>query len=218
MDRWWPDGTETGSRLWGGIAAIVLTGSLLGVAQNAIVRYGNPKSGLEWSYAPPTLEALPDAAPATAAAAAPAGSDAPLPPDMNDPLGLGAASSGMFDVPDVPRPLQIQLSRVKQFVDANAAVVIDAREPSEYAEGHIPGAVNMPYDTVVTDPVKLDAFDQKGKPIIVYCGGGTCELSMNLAFALIGAGKTKVLVFMGGWPEWSAAGNPVAKGPTPAGA
>jgi rhodanese-related sulfurtransferase len=217
MDRWWPDGTETGSRLWGGMVAIVVAGCLLGVMQNVLVRAGNPKAGLAWSYVPPTLDALPDA-PATAPAAPADGSTGTLPPDMNDPLGLGAASSGTFDVPDVDRPLQIQLSRVKQFLDADAATFVDARDPAEYAEGHIPGAVNMPYDQVVTDPVKLEAFDPKGKPIIIYCGGGTCELSMNLAFSLIGAGKHKVLVFMGGWPEWTSAGYPVAKGATPAGA
>ena len=218
MDRWWPDGTETGSRLWGGIMAIVAAGCLLGAAQNAMVRYGDPKAGLTWSYVAPSLDALPEAASTAATpATAPDGPPAPLPPDMNDPLGLGAASTGTFDVPDVPRPLQIQLSRVKQFLDANAAVFVDARDAAEYADGHIPGAINMPYDQVVTDPVKLDAFDPKGKPTIVYCGGGTCELSMNLAFALVGAGKHKVLVFMGGWPEWSTAGYPAAKGATPSG-
>src|SRR6516164_3904319 len=114
-------------------------------------------------------------------------------PDMNDPLGLGAASADNFDVPDVPRPLQIQMVRVKQFFDAKAATIVDAREATDYAEGHIPGAINLPYDQVVTDPARLDAFDPKGKPIIVYCGGGTCELSMNLGFALVSAGKKKVL-------------------------
>jgi 3-mercaptopyruvate sulfurtransferase SseA len=41
---------------------------------------------------------------------------------------------------------------------------------------------------------------------------------MNLGFALVAAGKHKVLVFMGGWPDWSSAGYPVAKGAQPAGA
>jgi rhodanese-related sulfurtransferase len=213
MDRWWPDGTETGGRLWQGILAIAATGCLLGVAQNALVRYGDPKAGLAWSYAPPVLDALPDATPV---AAAPAGST-PLPSDMNDPLGLSAQGGSGFDVPDVARPLQIQTARVKQFFDGDAATFVDARDPGEYADGHIPGAINLPYDQVVTDPVKLEAFDPKGKPIIVYCGGGTCELSMNLGFSLVAAGKHKVLVFMGGWPEWSSLGYPVAKGATPSG-
>lgn len=221
MDRWWPDGTETGSRLWQGIFAIAVTGCVLGVAQNALVRYGNPKDGLAWRYTPPKLDSLEEVAAAPAAKptdAHPGGSN-PLPPDMNDPLQIGgAATGGVPDIPDVGRPIQIQLSKVKAFFDAKAATIVDARDPGEYAEGHVPGALNMPYDQVVTDPERLEKFDAGGKPIIVYCGGGTCELSMNLGFALVNAGQKKVLVYMGGWPEWSTSGYPVAKGATPEGA
>jgi len=219
MDRWWPDGTETGPRLWQGIFAIVAAGSLLGIAQNALVRYGNPKSGLAWSYTAPKLDSLDDIAPAAAAADSQPGGIHPLPPDMNDPLQIvGSAASGVPDIPDVGRPIQIQTSKVKAFFDAKAATIIDAREPAEYAEGHIPGAVNLPYEQVATDMERLENFDAQGKPIIIYCGGGTCEVSMNLGFSLVGAGKKKVLVYMGGWPEWVSSGYPVAVGATPEGA
>lgn len=213
MDRWWPDGTETGARLLQGIALIVVTGCVLGLAQNALVRSGDPKAGLAWKYTPPVLDALPEAAkPASAAA------QTPLPPDMNDPLGLVAQNDGGFDVPDVPRPLQIQAARVKQFFDGHAATFVDARDADEYAAGHIPGALNIPGEQAITDPDRLEKFDPQGKPIIVYCGGGTCELSMNLGFSLVNAGKKKVLVYMGGWPEWSTSGYAIAKGATPEGA
>ena len=217
MDRWWSDGTETGSRLWQGLFAIVAIGCLLGIAQNALVRHGDPKVGLAWSYTAPKLDSLDDIAP-TAADGQPGGSH-PLPPDMNDPLQIGgAATSGVPDIPDVGRPIQIQTSKVKAFFDAQAATIIDAREPAEYAEGHIPGAINLPFEQVATDQERLENFDARGKPIIVYCGGGTCEVSMNLGFSLVNAGKKKVLVYMGGWPEWVTSGYPVAKGATPEGA
>ena len=107
---------------------------------------------------------------------------------------------------------------MKAFFDAKAATIVDARDPAEYAEGHIPGAVNLPYEQVATDSERLENFDAKGKPIIIYCGGGTCEISMNLGFSLVMVGKKKVLVYMGGWPEWVTSGYPVAKGATPEGA
>jgi rhodanese-related sulfurtransferase len=218
MDRWWSDGTETGSRLWQGIVAIVATGCLLGIAQNTLVRYGNPKGGLAWSYTPPKLDSLEDVAAAARANGNP-GTSTPLSPDMNDPLQLaGGSGSNATDIPDVGRPIQVQISKVKELFDAKAGTIVDAREPSEYQEGHIPGAINMPYDQVVTDPARLESFDPQGKPIIVYCGGGTCELSMNLGFALVNAGQKRVLVYMGGWPEWSTSGYPIAKGATPEGA
>jgi rhodanese-related sulfurtransferase len=217
MDRWWSDGTETGSRLWQGIFAIVALGCLLGIAQNAIVRKGDPKSGLAWHYTPPKLDSLEDVVP-TVVDSQPGGSH-PLPPDMNDPLQIvGSASSGVPDIPDVGRPIQIQNEKVKAFFDAKAATIIDAREPSEYAQGHIPGAVNLPFDQVATDTERLEKFDAQGKPIIIYCGGGTCEVSMNLAFSMVSAGQKKVLVYMGGWPDWASSGYPIATGATPEGA
>ncbi len=217
MDRWWSDGTETGSRLWQGVFAVLAIGSLLGIAQNALIKYGNPKGGLAWRYTAPTLDSLDDILP-TVDESQPGGSH-PLPPDMNDPLQIvGSAASGVPDIPDVGRPIQIQTSKVKAFFDARAATIIDAREPAEYAEGHIPGAINLPYEQTATDMELLENFDAKGMPIIVYCGGGTCEVSMNLGFSLVSAGKTKVLVYMGGWPEWVTAGYPVATGATPEGA
>jgi len=223
MDRWWSDGTETGIRLWQGILAIVVTGCLLGLGQNALVRYGDPKDGLAWNYTPPKLDSLEDAATASAASTAAAdgqpGGSNPLPPDMNDPLQLGrSGASGVPEIPDIDRPMQIQISNVKAFYDAKAGTIVDARDPVEYAEGHIPGAVNLPYDQVITDPERLEKFDAQGKPIIVYCGGGTCELSMNLGFAMVNAGKKKVLVYMGGWPEWASSGYPIATGANPEGA
>ena len=218
MDRWWPDGTETGSRLWQGALAIVALGCALGIGQNVLISRGAPKEALAWRYTPPVVPTLEEMQAksngnTTAAPASAAGSSA----YTDSPLNIGEASVGA-DIPDVNFPIQIQITRVKQMYEAKEATIIDARDPQEYADGHIPGAVNLPHETTVTDLDKLEKFDSKGKPIIVYCGGGTCEASLQLGYALIGAGKHKVLVFMGGWPEWQTSGNPIAKGPTPEGA
>jgi len=216
MDRWWSDGTETGPRLWQGILAIVAIGAALGMGQNVLVRRGSPKDGLAWRYEPPKLDSLESLTTTSSGGAPPAAAPAAAPapdPMNNDPLGLGAqgTTSGL-DVPDLPRPIQIQLPKVKEFFDAKAATFVDARDPDEYASGHIPGAVSLPGEQATTDPARLEKFDPQGKPIIVYCGGGTCELSMNLGFALVAAGKHRVLVFTGGWPEWSGASYPIEKG------
>lgn len=117
-----------------------------------------------------------------------------------------------LDVPDTGRPLMVQLPKVKEFWDAKAALIVDARDPAEYAQGHIPGAVNVPADEAISDPDRLEAVDSGGRPIICYCGGGSCEVSIHLAEALVyQAGKKRVLVFMGGWPDWEGAGYPVEK-------
>jgi 3-mercaptopyruvate sulfurtransferase SseA len=118
-------------------------------------------------------------------------------------------------IPDTREPLEVQYATIKKFWDANAAVFVDARSAEEYAEGHIPGAISLPFDDVFKDPDKAKNFDSGGKPIITYCSGGDCELSKSLATSFIDNGHKKVLVFMGGMPGWKDPGNPVTTGTTP---
>ena len=51
------------------------------------------------------------------------------------------------------------------------AIVVDVREPHEYAAGHIPGAYNVPKDTVTTN-ADLAALKASQTPIMVYCRSG----------------------------------------------
>lgn len=51
------------------------------------------------------------------------------------------------------------------------AVVVDVREPHEYSAGHIPGAYNIPKDTVLTN-ADLTALKDQQIPIMVYCRSG----------------------------------------------
>jgi rhodanese-related sulfurtransferase len=118
-------------------------------------------------------------------------------------------------VPESREPIEAQLGSVKRLFDAGAAVFVDARTAGEYAEGHIPGAMNIPYDDVFRDPDRLKGFSSNGRPVVVYCGGGDCELSRNLAWALVEEGEKRVLVFLGGTAEWQRAGYPMSSGGTP---
>jgi rhodanese-related sulfurtransferase len=115
----------------------------------------------------------------------------------------------------VTGPLKLELATLKKLYAANAALVIDAREAPEYADGHISGALSLPYNDAMAEPERVKKLDPAGRPIVIYCSGGDCELSMDLAKVLIEAGKRKVLVYEGGFPEWQGAGMPVAKGPNP---
>ncbi|HKQ62022.1 MAG TPA: rhodanese-like domain-containing protein [Candidatus Polarisedimenticolaceae bacterium] len=189
---------------------LIAVGLALGSAYNGLQRRG--QRGLPW-IAEDRMAAL--AASPTVGAAPPEGSSV-APTSETDPMAIPAAakSQGLPDIPEIGRPVQIQLAALKQYVDAHAAVVCDAREADEYEQGHVPGAINLPPSSA-TDPARLEALATGGKPVITYCGGGTCELSMTLAWALFDAGKSRVAVFVGGFPEWVAAGYPVTHGKTP---
>ena len=180
-----------------GVLAIVLVGIALGVGFNWLglgsrAEWGLPWIGVDKVASLPVLEAAPSSGYG----------------EMTDPMAVGGASD-LPQIPDLERPIHIQLAAVKQLFDAGALLLIDAREPEEYAAGHIPGALSMPYDEVSSEPERLESLAAGGKAIAVYCGGGACELSLNLAWDLISAGQKKVVVYMGGYPEWVAAGYPV---------
>jgi rhodanese-related sulfurtransferase len=130
-------------------------------------------------------------------------------------FGAADAGSGLPAIPDLDRPMSMELGTVKQFFDAGAATFLDARDEEEYRGGHIPGALPLSFEAIEEDPARLAELEPGGRPIIVYCGGGSCEVSIRVADALVAAGQRKVLVYTGGLPEWEAAGYPVARGSEP---
>lgn len=94
----------------------------------------------------------------------------------------------------------ISLADVVQHLQNGDAVFVDARKPEEYAQGHLLGAVNLPstraYELmdVVLSIAPVDHL------VIVYCGGGQCEASHEVAHALTDAGGLKnVKIFHEGW-------------------
>ena len=141
----------------------------------------------------------------------------PAPPTpATAPAGAANVAAGLPVVPDTREPLEVQYATIKKFWDAGAALFVDARTADEYAGGHIPGAVNLPFDDVFRDPDKAKSLDTRGRAIVItYCGGGECDLSRNLAFSLIDAGQKKVLIFLGGTTGWKEGGNPLLPGKSP---
>jgi len=187
------------------IALLVTLGVALGVGYNALGLRGADGWGLAWKGVP-LIETLGDEVKAVEQDAAPRG------PVSDDPLAPPpAATQAIPVIEDYGRPVEIGLQAVKQLYDAGAVLFIDAREDWEFAEGHIPGAINLPYEQAITDPARCEQVEQGGKPIVTYCGGGSCEISISVAWELLGVGKTRVAVYMGGFPEWEQAGFPVEK-------
>jgi rhodanese-related sulfurtransferase len=137
------------------------------------------------------------------------------------PTQGAAPTSGVSDppraaplpfIPTSGAPIKMEIATVKRFFDARGALFLDARDPAEYEAGHIPGALRLTNVEAQGEPDRLKNLPVQGRPIIAYCEGGECEASMELARTLIEAGYPKVLVYLGGYPEWSAAGYPVERG------
>jgi rhodanese-related sulfurtransferase len=83
--------------------------------------------------------------------------------------------------------------------------VVDVREESEYAAGHLPGAIHLSKGVIERDIEKrIPDHDQ---PIVLYCGGGF--RSALAADNIQRMGYTNVLSMDGGWRAWQASGEPI---------
>ena len=84
---------------------------------------------------------------------------------------------------------------------------VDVREESEFAKGHIPGAIHLGKGVIERD---IEAkIPDPAKELILYCGGGF--RSALAADNLQKMGYTNVLSMDGGWRGWTEAGLPVAQ-------
>jgi rhodanese-related sulfurtransferase len=97
---------------------------------------------------------------------------------------------------------------VKQWIDNREEItLVDVREESEWARGHLPGAVYMGKGTIERDIE--GAFPDKQSRLVLYCGGGF--RSALVADNLQKMCYTNVISMDGGWRGWTEAGFPVDK-------
>lgn len=86
----------------------------------------------------------------------------------------------------------------------SGAMVLDVREPAEYARGHVPGAVNIPQADIAT---RLDEIP-RDRPVAVICQGGM--RSLRATQFLWQSGYRQVVNVRGGTAAWLDAGKPVS--------
>ena len=83
--------------------------------------------------------------------------------------------------------------------------VLDVRTPQEYAEGHVPGAVNVPHDQVASRLAEVP----KDKDVVLYCRSGR---RAGLAADVLAAnGYTRLSHLEGDMTAWVEKGRPVEK-------
>lgn len=94
-----------------------------------------------------------------------------------------------------------------QLINREDALVLDVRDPAEFAGGHMLGAKNIPLADIEKRAGELEK--QKSKPVIVLCNEG--GRASKAAAALRARGFEKVFNLSGGFPAWQQAGLPVVK-------
>lgn len=93
-------------------------------------------------------------------------------------------------------------------INRENALILDVREESEFAAGHVPQAKNIPLAKLAERASELKKYQQK--PIVVNCQAGV--RSANACSQLQKAGFAKVYNLKGGINAWNDAKLPVAKG------
>lgn len=87
---------------------------------------------------------------------------------------------------------------------------IDSRSPKEFAEGHIKGAVNIPFYGSENYSDVINNFN-KNKVVVTYCSSADCDISTLSGDELFKMGFKKVYVFIGGYDEWTNNNYPITK-------
>jgi rhodanese-related sulfurtransferase len=91
---------------------------------------------------------------------------------------------------------------VSQLRDLDGVAIIDVREPDEYANGHVPGAVNVPLQTV---PEAIEQLDPD-KPVYLICQHG---IRSERAAAFLDSRGFDTVNVLGGTAAWAAADLPL---------
>jgi rhodanese-related sulfurtransferase len=109
---------------------------------------------------------------------------------------LSGMPAGYMNVGDI--------TAFKDAVTAANALIVDVRTEGEYAEGHIPGAINIPLNTLGDSLDRIPTDTQ----VFIYCKSGhRAALALSSLRML---GYDNVLAFSPGWNGWTDAGETIS--------
>jgi hydroxyacylglutathione hydrolase len=128
------------------------------------------------------------------------------------PLNMVAIEATNRGVADLPWSMLVTTPDVREVEVADVAsrsddtLLLDVREPEEYALGHVPGAVNLPQAELASRLAEVP----RDRPVQVICQGGYRSLRSVQFLAQCGYGAA--VSVRGGTGAWQASGNAVEQG------
>lgn len=114
----------------------------------------------------------------------------------------------LYTGPDYDKTVKTSMIKpavVKVLLDnaPQTLTVVDVRDAKEFAEGHVPGAINIPVETFAAGSGVLD----KGKQIVVYCNSGGRSYNAYRKLQKLAYPNIAQMIFA----DWKSDGLPVAK-------
>jgi rhodanese-related sulfurtransferase len=137
-------------------------------------------------------------------------------------LGLTANGISPRRIPYITPPLAppqaqdtVPLKEAQELWTGGSALFLDARSPSDYAAGHIAGALSLPVEEFEDHFAQVSTMFTTDSTIVAYCDGVECDLSHRLMDKLRGLGYHNVRLLVNGWTTWHTAGLPAHTGDQP---
>ena len=121
-------------------------------------------------------------------------------PAPSQPASASAAASAS------PPSISPQALLARQAKGDPSLFVLDVRTAEEFAAGHVPGAINVPYDQVASHLAEIP----KDKDVVLYCKSG--RRAGLAAEVLRASGYTKLEHLQGDMQAWLQDGRPVESG------
>jgi DNA-binding transcriptional ArsR family regulator/rhodanese-related sulfurtransferase len=107
------------------------------------------------------------------------------------------------------QPEPVSMRGLLERIRASDVIVLDARPANEYHAGHIAGAISVPIDELQHRLRSLP----RDREFVAYCRGPYCVYA-DRAVELLRKSRRRARRMVEGFPEWRAAGLPVAQGDT----
>lgn len=97
----------------------------------------------------------------------------------------------------------VNYEQVTKIVGHKDFIIIDARRPELYAQSHLANAINIFPGWEENEVIEKILQLPQNKKIVIYCDGGNCDLSEEIAVLLDNFGYKRFYIYGGGWEEWS---------------
>lgn len=93
---------------------------------------------------------------------------------------------------------KISLEQAEQIVGSGIPI-LDARRQEDFSEGHIPGAISLPYYDMGSYLDRVLPYLSTHQPIMLYCSEASCADADLLARSIFELGYAELLVFKAGY-------------------
>ncbi len=128
-----------------------------------------------------------------------------LPPPAIEAQAAGADTSSAGQQTSLAL---VEFAEVDYFLRNQEAFFIDARSADKYASGYIGEAMNVPLEDYEAGSVRVPV--PKSTLIVLYCDGGDCDTSEQLARLMAKDGYRRLRIYKGGIEEWEQLGLPLS--------